>query len=126
MRLSDSEIDRVAVFGVFRCIRLQFGGEECQSEGWSWLADNQLSLVVNTKESRSVDVADRLSVCPTSPFIRDMFLKRFLCLMFSVLQMRPGVCCLRIWTGFRHLMVGSIAASLTSFCLTVSLFLIGW
>lgn len=35
-----------------RCIKLQFGGEETQNEAWSWLADNQLSSVVNTKESR--------------------------------------------------------------------------
>lgn len=37
---------------VFRCIKLQFGGEETQNEAWSWLAANQLSTVVNTKESR--------------------------------------------------------------------------
>lgn len=36
----------------FRCIKLQFGGEESQNEAWSWLAANQLSSVVNTKESR--------------------------------------------------------------------------
>uniref|UniRef100_A0A8D3DJM7 Nuclear pore complex protein Nup160 n=1 Tax=Scophthalmus maximus TaxID=52904 RepID=A0A8D3DJM7_SCOMX len=36
----------------FKCIRLQFGGEESQNEAWSWLANNQLSSVVNTKESR--------------------------------------------------------------------------
>lgn len=36
-----------------RCIKLQFGGEETQNDAWSWLADNQLSWVVNTKESRS-------------------------------------------------------------------------
>uniref|UniRef100_A0A4W6C3P0 Nucleoporin 160 n=1 Tax=Lates calcarifer TaxID=8187 RepID=A0A4W6C3P0_LATCA len=36
----------------FKCVRLQFGGEETQNEAWSWLADNQLSSVVNTKESR--------------------------------------------------------------------------
>lgn len=41
-----------------RCIKLQFGGEEAQNEAWSWLADNQLSSVVNTKESR-------LDVCPS-------------------------------------------------------------
>lgn len=38
-----------------RCIQLQSGGEEPQSEAWSWLAANQLS-VVNTKESRCVVV----------------------------------------------------------------------
>lgn len=37
-----------------RCIKLQFGGEEAQNEAWSWLAANQLSTVVNTKESRLV------------------------------------------------------------------------
>uniref|UniRef100_A0A8C4HGK3 Nuclear pore complex protein Nup160 n=1 Tax=Dicentrarchus labrax TaxID=13489 RepID=A0A8C4HGK3_DICLA len=36
----------------FKCIKLQFGGEETQNEAWSWLAANQLSTVVNTKESR--------------------------------------------------------------------------
>lgn len=37
-----------------RCIKLQFGGEEAQNEAWGWLAANQLSTVVNTKESRLV------------------------------------------------------------------------
>uniref|UniRef100_A0A671XRQ9 Nucleoporin 160 n=1 Tax=Sparus aurata TaxID=8175 RepID=A0A671XRQ9_SPAAU len=37
----------------FKCVKLQFGGEETQNEAWSWLAANQLSSVVNTKESRS-------------------------------------------------------------------------
>uniref|UniRef100_A0A8C3GAT8 Nucleoporin 160 n=1 Tax=Cyclopterus lumpus TaxID=8103 RepID=A0A8C3GAT8_CYCLU len=36
----------------FKCIKLQFRGEESQNEAWSWLAANQLSSVVNTKESR--------------------------------------------------------------------------
>ncbi|XP_029379630.1 nuclear pore complex protein Nup160 isoform X2 [Echeneis naucrates] len=44
----------------FKCIRLQFGGEESQNEAWSWLADNQLSSVVNTKESSATDEAWRL------------------------------------------------------------------
>ena len=39
-------------WSLLRCVRLQFGGEETQNEAWSWLADNQLSSVVNTKESR--------------------------------------------------------------------------
>ncbi|XP_017292270.1 nuclear pore complex protein Nup160 [Kryptolebias marmoratus] len=43
----------------FKCIQLQFGGEESQNEGWSWLAANQLS-VVNTKESSATDEAWRL------------------------------------------------------------------
>ncbi|XP_023276143.1 nuclear pore complex protein Nup160-like [Seriola lalandi dorsalis] len=44
----------------FKCVRLQFGGEEAQNEAWSWLADNQLSSVVNTKESSATDEAWRL------------------------------------------------------------------
>ncbi|XP_071318401.1 nuclear pore complex protein Nup160 isoform X2 [Trachinotus anak] len=44
----------------YKCVRLQFGGEETQNEAWSWLADNQLSSVVNTKESSATDEAWRL------------------------------------------------------------------
>ncbi|XP_068595416.1 nuclear pore complex protein Nup160 [Brachionichthys hirsutus] len=44
----------------FKCIRLQFGGEEIQNEAWSWLAANQLSSIVNTKESSATDEAWRL------------------------------------------------------------------
>uniref|UniRef100_A0A3Q3JNV8 Nucleoporin 160 n=1 Tax=Monopterus albus TaxID=43700 RepID=A0A3Q3JNV8_MONAL len=44
----------------FKCIKLQFGGEETQNEAWSWLAANQLSSVVNTKESSATDEAWRL------------------------------------------------------------------
>ncbi|XP_029289828.1 nuclear pore complex protein Nup160 [Cottoperca gobio] len=44
----------------FKCIKLQFGGEETQNEAWSWLAANQLSSVVNTKESSAADEAWRL------------------------------------------------------------------
>ncbi|XP_051916119.1 nuclear pore complex protein Nup160 [Hippocampus zosterae] len=44
----------------FRCIKLQFGGEEAQNEAWLWLAANQLSSVVNTKESSAADEAWRL------------------------------------------------------------------
>ncbi|XP_051237157.1 nuclear pore complex protein Nup160 isoform X3 [Dicentrarchus labrax] len=44
----------------FKCIKLQFGGEETQNEAWSWLAANQLSTVVNTKESSATDEAWRL------------------------------------------------------------------
>uniref|UniRef100_A0A668ADZ8 Nucleoporin 160 n=1 Tax=Myripristis murdjan TaxID=586833 RepID=A0A668ADZ8_9TELE len=36
----------------FKCIKLQYSGEEVQNEAWNWLAANQLSTVVNTKESR--------------------------------------------------------------------------
>ncbi|KAM8892398.1 nuclear pore complex protein Nup160 isoform 1-T1 [Spinachia spinachia] len=44
----------------FKCIKLQFGGEEAQNEAWSWLAANQLSSVVNTKESSATDEAWQL------------------------------------------------------------------
>ncbi|XP_061631140.1 nuclear pore complex protein Nup160 isoform X2 [Phyllopteryx taeniolatus] len=44
----------------FRCIKLQFGGEEAQNEAWPWLAANQLPSVVNTKESSAADEAWRL------------------------------------------------------------------
>ncbi|KAM9854925.1 nuclear pore complex protein Nup160 [Aulostomus maculatus] len=44
----------------FKCIKLQFGGEESQNEAWSWLAANQLSSVVNTKDSSATDEAWRL------------------------------------------------------------------
>uniref|UniRef100_A0A3Q3W6F3 Uncharacterized protein n=1 Tax=Mola mola TaxID=94237 RepID=A0A3Q3W6F3_MOLML len=44
----------------FKCIKLQFGGEESQNEAWTWLAANQLSSVVNTKESSATDEAWRL------------------------------------------------------------------
>lgn len=35
-----------------RCIKLQLGGEAAQAEAWDWLAANQLSALVTTKESR--------------------------------------------------------------------------
>ncbi|XP_056272077.1 nuclear pore complex protein Nup160 [Pseudoliparis swirei] len=44
----------------FKCIKLQFGGEESQNEAWSWLAANQRSSVVNTKESSATDEAWQL------------------------------------------------------------------
>uniref|UniRef100_A0A8C6T4G5 Nucleoporin 160 n=1 Tax=Neogobius melanostomus TaxID=47308 RepID=A0A8C6T4G5_9GOBI len=44
----------------FKCVKLQFGGEDVQNEAWTWLAVNQLSTVVNTKESSAVDEAWRL------------------------------------------------------------------
>ncbi|KAJ3596705.1 hypothetical protein NHX12_003109, partial [Muraenolepis orangiensis] len=44
----------------FKCIKLQLGGEESQNEAWSWLAANQLSPIVNTKESSATDEAWRL------------------------------------------------------------------
>uniref|UniRef100_A0A8C2TN59 Nucleoporin 160 n=1 Tax=Coturnix japonica TaxID=93934 RepID=A0A8C2TN59_COTJA len=36
----------------FKCIKLQLGGEAAQAEAWEWLASNQLSALVTTKESR--------------------------------------------------------------------------
>ncbi|KPP68512.1 nuclear pore complex protein Nup160-like, partial [Scleropages formosus] len=36
------------------CIKLQYGGEASQNEAWNWLAANQLSTVIITKESRLV------------------------------------------------------------------------
>ncbi|XP_019512035.1 PREDICTED: nuclear pore complex protein Nup160 [Hipposideros armiger] len=44
----------------FKCIKLQFGGEAAQAEAWSWLAANQLSSVITTKESSATDEAWRL------------------------------------------------------------------
>lgn len=44
----------------FKCIKLQFGGEAAQGEAWSWLATNQLSSVITTKESSATDEAWRL------------------------------------------------------------------
>lgn len=44
----------------YKCIKLQFGGEDVQNEAWTWLAANQLSTVVNTKESSATDEAWRL------------------------------------------------------------------
>ncbi|KAM3610070.1 uncharacterized protein V6R79_024806 [Siganus canaliculatus] len=55
-------LDLTSVFTslTFKCIKLQFGGEEPQNEAWSWLAANQLTSVVNTKESSATDEAWRL------------------------------------------------------------------
>ncbi|XP_072722022.1 nuclear pore complex protein Nup160 [Ciconia boyciana] len=44
----------------FKCIKLQLGGEAAQAEAWDWLAANQLSAVVTTKESSATDEAWRL------------------------------------------------------------------
>ncbi|MGH0170041.1 UNVERIFIED_CONTAM: hypothetical protein FKN15_058434 [Acipenser sinensis] len=44
----------------FKCIKLQYGGEAIQSEAWDWLAANQLSSVISTKESSATDEAWRL------------------------------------------------------------------
>nr|XP_023673218.1 nuclear pore complex protein Nup160 [Paramormyrops kingsleyae] len=44
----------------FKCIKLQYGGETSQNEAWNWLAANQLSTVITTKESSATDEAWRL------------------------------------------------------------------
>uniref|UniRef100_H3BIC0 Nucleoporin 160 n=1 Tax=Latimeria chalumnae TaxID=7897 RepID=H3BIC0_LATCH len=44
----------------FKCIKLQCGGEAVQTQAWDWLAANQLSSVVTTKESSAADEAWRL------------------------------------------------------------------
>ncbi|XP_046890933.1 nuclear pore complex protein Nup160 [Hypomesus transpacificus] len=44
----------------FKCIKLQYGGDESQNEAWNWLAANQLSTVITTKESSATDEAWRL------------------------------------------------------------------
>ncbi|XP_009996786.1 PREDICTED: LOW QUALITY PROTEIN: nuclear pore complex protein Nup160, partial [Chaetura pelagica] len=44
----------------FKCIKLQLGGEAVQAEAWDWLAANQLSTLVTTKESSATDEAWRL------------------------------------------------------------------
>ncbi|KAM6159346.1 nuclear pore complex protein Nup160 isoform 1-T1 [Rhynchocyon petersi] len=44
----------------FKCIKLQFGGETAQAEAWAWLATNQLSSVITTKDSSATDEAWRL------------------------------------------------------------------
>eukprot|EP00063_Salmo_salar_P006264 XP_013981099.1 PREDICTED: nuclear pore complex protein Nup160-like isoform X2 [Salmo salar] len=43
----------------FKCIKLQYGGEEDQNEAWNWLAANQL-CTITTKESSATDEAWRL------------------------------------------------------------------
>ncbi|NWY07888.1 NU160 protein, partial [Nothoprocta ornata] len=44
----------------FKCIKLQLGGEGAQAEAWDWLAANQLSALVTTKECSATDEAWRL------------------------------------------------------------------
>lgn len=44
-----------------RCIKLQIGGEAAQAEAWEWLAANQLSALVTTKECRWVLVGEEKS-----------------------------------------------------------------
>uniref|UniRef100_A0A9J8D3V8 Nucleoporin 160 n=1 Tax=Cyprinus carpio carpio TaxID=630221 RepID=A0A9J8D3V8_CYPCA len=40
----------------FKCIKLQYKGDQDQTEVWNWLAANQLPTVITTKESRSVKI----------------------------------------------------------------------
>ncbi|XP_028842114.1 nuclear pore complex protein Nup160 [Denticeps clupeoides] len=44
----------------YKCIKLQYGGEQTQNEAWNWLAANQLSTIITTKESSATDEAWRL------------------------------------------------------------------
>ncbi|NXH18801.1 NU160 protein, partial [Bucco capensis] len=44
----------------FKCVQLQLGGETAQAEAWDWLAANQLSSLVTTKECSATDEAWRL------------------------------------------------------------------
>uniref|UniRef100_A0A8D0BX25 Nucleoporin 160 n=1 Tax=Salvator merianae TaxID=96440 RepID=A0A8D0BX25_SALMN len=44
----------------FKCIKLQFGGDESLAEAWDWLAANQFTSVITTKETSATDEAWRL------------------------------------------------------------------
>ncbi|XP_076878725.1 LOW QUALITY PROTEIN: nuclear pore complex protein Nup160 [Brachyhypopomus gauderio] len=44
----------------FKCIKLQYGGEQSQNEAWTWLAANQLAGLITTKECSATDEAWRL------------------------------------------------------------------
>ncbi|RXN36925.1 nuclear pore complex Nup160 [Labeo rohita] len=44
----------------FKCIKLQYKGDQDQTEVWNWLAANQLPTVITTKESSATDEAWRL------------------------------------------------------------------
>ncbi|KAL7862786.1 hypothetical protein SRHO_G00117700 [Serrasalmus rhombeus] len=44
----------------FKCIKLQYGGEQSQNEAWNWLAANQLPSLITTKECSATDEAWRL------------------------------------------------------------------
>nr|XP_060628620.1 nuclear pore complex protein Nup160 [Anolis sagrei ordinatus] len=61
----------------FKCVKLQFGGEAALTEAWDWLAANQFSSVITTKETSAPDEAWRLLSsyldkykCPNSPYHR--------------------------------------------------------
>uniref|UniRef100_A0A3B1IPV2 Nucleoporin 160 n=1 Tax=Astyanax mexicanus TaxID=7994 RepID=A0A3B1IPV2_ASTMX len=44
----------------FKCVKLQYGGEQSQNEAWNWLAANQLPSLITTKECSATDEAWRL------------------------------------------------------------------
>ncbi|XP_062856315.1 nuclear pore complex protein Nup160 isoform X2 [Trichomycterus rosablanca] len=44
----------------FKCIKLQYGGDQNQNEAWNWLSANQLPNLITTKESSATDEAWRL------------------------------------------------------------------
>ncbi|CAH2326036.1 Hypothetical predicted protein [Pelobates cultripes] len=44
----------------YKCIKLQHSGESAQTEAWQWLAANERSSVITTKESSATDEAWRL------------------------------------------------------------------
>ncbi|XP_056595855.1 nuclear pore complex protein Nup160 isoform X2 [Triplophysa dalaica] len=44
----------------FKCINLQYKGDQDQTEAWNWLAANQLPSVITTKECSATDEAWRL------------------------------------------------------------------
>ncbi|XP_039512656.1 nuclear pore complex protein Nup160 isoform X2 [Pimephales promelas] len=44
----------------FKCIKLQYKGDQDQTEVWNWLAANQLPTIITTKESSATDEAWRL------------------------------------------------------------------
>lgn len=126
-----------------RCIKLQFGGEEAQNEAWSWLAANQLSTVVNTKESRLV-VCSGSSPClfiiifPATSIVltgsggRTLFQTpffspphvSFVCLLAP--PTRPGACWPPTWTGIPPPTLSNTATSSTSCCHMTSHCPTGW
>ncbi|XP_053305363.1 nuclear pore complex protein Nup160 [Spea bombifrons] len=44
----------------YKCIKLQHSGEAAQVDAWQWLATNQLSTIVSTKETSATDESWRL------------------------------------------------------------------
>lgn len=116
-----------------RCIKLQFGGEEAQNEAWTWLAANQLSSVVNTKESR----LEFVWVCCHIFYFHHQIrwsqrssgnggsynLSPPLC---PAPQMRRGDCWPPTWTGIPLPTLSTTAVSSTSCCHMTSLCPTGW